>query len=325
MYNTKNLDELLDSLGWIALHKRMLPRGLRGWVNALGLFVQERKAGRWTRLQAGGSLRSYLDAWQEDEGEWQIKKFDKATWERRFAHVVQPTVEIADFLSERATYFGDLDNEGAAVLNGVLQRYKSTGQWPGLPRVSEDVKLTWAEEEVKLRGQEEREKRLRQISDLEKRVRADPFDRHAWGSLHLLYYHEERFKDLENALKKSLQTDASELGFQYSINYKALGKTYLAALANSIRGEGIPIWGYTPSNVRAEELGYSIEELRALAQQNLFKANEMDKQAGFGEEDLREIDLALRCATDISPQAFEAFDKYKEQQRQQEEERWKDL
>ena len=43
----KNLDELVDSLGLIALFKSMLPLHLRGWVNALGLYVREREAGRW--------------------------------------------------------------------------------------------------------------------------------------------------------------------------------------------------------------------------------------------------------------------------------------
>ena len=87
----KNLDELLSTLALIALYKSWLPFNLRGWVNALGLHVQERKAGRWTRLQAGGSLRSYIDVWREGDGDWQVKKFDRETWERRFAHVVEPT------------------------------------------------------------------------------------------------------------------------------------------------------------------------------------------------------------------------------------------
>lgn len=315
----KGLDELLNTLGFIALYKSMLSFSLRGWVNSLGLYVQERKAGRWTRLQAGGQFRSCLDAWREELGEWEVKKFDKAAWERRFAHLVQPTLEIADFLSERATYFGDLDRQGAAVLDGVLQRYKSTSQWTGLPRVSEDVKLTRREEEAKARAWEEREKRLREISNLEKRVKADPLDRLAWVSLPLLHYQEERYKDMENALRMGLKADASKLGFQYWSTYLQLGKTYLAALSVSMRGKGIPIWGYAPSNVAVEALGYSIEELRGLARENLTKAYEMIRKAGFEEERLKEVELALKAADDPSVEVFEELDRYKEQVRQREE------
>ncbi len=126
--DNKTLDELLNTLGLIALYKSILPFPLRGWVSALGLHVQERKAGRSTRLQAGGSFRSYLDAWQENQGAWQVKKFDEATWELRFAHVVQPTIEIAEFLIERVANFGDLDAEGADALNAALHHYKTTGE-----------------------------------------------------------------------------------------------------------------------------------------------------------------------------------------------------
>lgn len=62
-----DFDELLETLGWIVLDKSLLPFSLRGWVNALGLHVQERHAGGWTRIQAGGSLRSYLDAWRQKD------------------------------------------------------------------------------------------------------------------------------------------------------------------------------------------------------------------------------------------------------------------
>jgi len=40
----KGLDDLLDTLSFIALNKFMLPFNLRGRVNSLGLHVQERKA-----------------------------------------------------------------------------------------------------------------------------------------------------------------------------------------------------------------------------------------------------------------------------------------
>lgn len=314
----KKLDELLNILGLIALYKSTLPFNLRGWVNALGLYVQERKAGRWTRLQAGGSLRSYIDVWREDDGDWQVKKFDKETWERRFVHVVEPTYEIADFLSQRVLWFGDLDVEGAAALNQALQHYKDTGVWLGLPKVPEDVIDRRLQEEARARTQEERQKRLRLISANEKSLKDDPLDWGVLASLPFLYYQEERYKDVENALKMQLKVAATKLGFQYWSSYQELGKTYLAAVSVSVRGKGIPIWGYAPSNVTTEALGYSIEELRALAKENLRKAYEMKREAGFKGEDLKELELALKVADSVSIEACEEFDRYKEQERQEE-------
>ena len=41
----KTLDEALATLRLVAMFKSWLPFNLRGWVNALGLHVQERKVG----------------------------------------------------------------------------------------------------------------------------------------------------------------------------------------------------------------------------------------------------------------------------------------
>ena len=172
-----SVDELLDTLSLIALYKSLLPFRLRGWVSALGLHVQERKAGRLTLLRAGGRFRSFLDAWLENEGAMQVKKFDEATWERRFAHVVQPTIEIAEFLIERVTNFGDLDAEGADALNTALHLYKTTGGSLGLPKVPERVKEERRDQEARRRAQDERKQRLERISQEGHRVRTDPQNR----------------------------------------------------------------------------------------------------------------------------------------------------
>jgi hypothetical protein len=287
-------------------------------VNALGFYVQERKVGRLTRLQAGGRLRSYLDVWQEDDNEWQVKKFDRETWERRFAHIVEPTYEIADFLSKRISYFGDLDSEGAIALNHTLQHYRETGVWLGLPKVPEDFIHKLAKEKAEARIKEEREKRLRRIAENEKSIRKDPLDRDAWSSLPYLYLEEQRYKDTENALKMSLKADSIKLGTQYSVTYMILGKIYLAALSVSIRGKGIPILGYEPSNVTAETLGYSIDELRKLAKENLSKAYEMDKKDG-STVFLKELELALKAADSPSVAVFEELERYQENKRREDE------
>ena len=318
----KSLDELLSTLALIALYKSWLPFKLRGWVNALGLHVQERKAGvpgnyRWTRLQAGGSLRSYIDVWREGDGDWQVKKFDAETWERRFGHLVEPTYEIAEFLSERVHWFGDLDAEGATALNQALQYYKDTGVWLGLPKVPEDVIDRRLLEEYRAREQEEHQNRLRLISVNKKLLKKDPLDRNALISLAELFCKEQKYEDMENALKKLLIAEESK-GYMTCLQ---LGELYLAALSTSIRGKGIPIWGYIlPSNVKPEVLNHTLDQLRTLAMDNLSKAYKLLKKAGFKDTDpwIGEVELALKAASTLTVEAFEEFDRYNEQQREQE-------
>ena len=298
------MHELSSTLALIALYKSWLPSNLRGWVNILGLHVQERKSGRWTRLQAGGSLRSYLDVWREGDGDWQVKKFDAETWERRFAHLVEPTYEIAEFLSLRVGWRGDLDAEGAAVLNQALQRYRDIRVWPGLPKVPEDVIDRRLEEYARAEAKEEHERRVRLISNLEKKVRKDSLDRLAWGDLSDLYLKEQRHKDAENAIKILLELDVKKWGKPNPFTYRQLAEIYLAALSVSVRGKGIRISGYIPSNVNAKALGYSIEELSELAKENLIKADWAFKKEGR--------DLALKAVSTLAVEAFEEFDRYKE-------------
>ncbi len=306
----------LATLSYIAWQKSLLPLQLRGWVNVLGLHVQEREAGRWRRLQAGGKFRSCLDAWCEGEGDWQVKKFDKDTWERRFAHLIEPTLEIADFLNQRRRYLGNLDREGEDALKNAIQHFMDTDTWPGLPRVSEEVIHKWEQDEAKARAQERQDERTGKISAYEKRIKDDPLDMAALGFLQSLYYEEQRYKDLENVLKMSLRADTSNWWF----NNQQLGKTYLAALSVSIRGKGIPIWGWEPSNVAPEALGYTIEELRTQAKENLGKAYEMMKEAGFEGEELKELEIAIKATNTLSTETFEEFDRFKDEEKQREEE-----
>lgn len=324
----KSLDELISTLRLIAMYKSMLPFNLRGWVNALGLHVQERKAGQWTRLQAGGSLRSYIDLWREGDGDWQVKKFDAETWERRFAHVLEPTCEIADFLCQCVDWSGNVDAWGGAVLNQVLQHYKDTGAWLGLPKVPEDVIDRRLLEEYRAREQEEHQNRLRLISVYKKLLKKDPLDRNALISLAELFCKEQKYEDMENALKKLLITEESK-GYMTCLQ---LGELYLAALSTSIRGKGVSIWGYIlPSSVKPEALNHTVDQLRTLTIDNLSRAYELLKKAGFKDKDpwIEEVELALKAASTLSVEAFEEFDISKEQQRKQEarqsEERFREL
>ena len=51
------LEELLDKLAGIGEAKNVLPFNTRGWCNSFGLFVQLRKKGGLSRLEAGDKYR----------------------------------------------------------------------------------------------------------------------------------------------------------------------------------------------------------------------------------------------------------------------------
>ena len=121
-----DIDKLVDALAWISLNKRMLPFGLRRWTTILGLYVQERSAGPLTRLQAGGKFRRYIDIWKEREGTWEVRTFDEETWNRRFAHLVEPTYQISDYVLDHCDSF---DGAEIAALREVAAHFEATGEW----------------------------------------------------------------------------------------------------------------------------------------------------------------------------------------------------
>jgi hypothetical protein len=89
---------LLDLLGWIGTIKLNLPLVTRSWLNELGLYVQLHYAGGEGRLQAGGMHISYFDAWGKEGQaltEWEVRSYDRQTWNKRFAHLVWPTYDLA--------------------------------------------------------------------------------------------------------------------------------------------------------------------------------------------------------------------------------------
>ena len=142
---TESINELSNRLGLIAMIKDLLPRPLRGRVNALGLYVhgtiyEQRQPDQSWRIQAGGMLQTYFEAWAQTKGGWQIKKFDSITWQNRFAHVIEPTYEIAEFIHSRIADVGELDRESADILTETIKNYKATGNWSGLPNVNEATK-----------------------------------------------------------------------------------------------------------------------------------------------------------------------------------------
>ena len=127
--NEKSLDEILECLTWIGLNKSMMPSGLTGWVSQLGLHVQLKDGGK--RVLAGGMWRPYIDAEVSSDDNWNVRKFDEATWEKRFAPILEPTLEISEFLMQCADDQG-LHGESERAYWGTINHYRSTGEWKGL-------------------------------------------------------------------------------------------------------------------------------------------------------------------------------------------------
>jgi len=159
------VNELLPVLHFIGSHKNELPAELQGWVNILGLYVQLRDvqllAASVDGLIAGGKHIGYFAATCDypsdtkgygetflatmfgDFTNWKIKKFDRQVWEKRFAHLVEPTAEIAWYLcvpdkdNPMSTYGSKSDVEKYKIqllprLQNAAKHFHSTGEWVGL-------------------------------------------------------------------------------------------------------------------------------------------------------------------------------------------------
>ena len=296
--------DLLDQLRWIAIYKSWLPFNLRGWVSSLGLHVQDKSSGSWTRLQAGGALRKYIDAWREGKGPWEVTSFNGEVWKRRFAPVVSPTLEIAEFLQERVDYFDGLDPDGAEALTAALNHHKQTGGWTPLPRLSEETKLLLQDAK---QADAEAVRRVATASNMEKledKLRANPSAISALDNLWLGYLSLERYREAESALGRAIELNPG------SYHYKTLGKLYLAALSTSTRGKGLQVSMF-PRVDEPKDLNHDTEVLRDLAELNLQSAYDLDTQGGAAGEALKELELALQCCKEPSEARFAEFDRFK--------------
>jgi hypothetical protein len=135
-----DIEDVYSRLYGIGLMKNDLPSQLRGWVPAVGLYVQLRRAGGWRRLAAGGKFRSCFDALCRDYvcwdfPDWEVRKFDKKRWERDFAHLVYPTTELTLFLDgmtgNNHPGFQSSDQNEAKFM-AIVTHFKKTGEWLGL-------------------------------------------------------------------------------------------------------------------------------------------------------------------------------------------------
>ncbi len=159
------VNELFPVLYDIGSYRDMLPIELRGWTDALGLNVR-----LWLEypgtdclesLAAGGRYRKYFYATcyydlsneknmekmtasaSGDFSHWEIQRFDKETWVKRFAHLVKPTREIVWYLSipnkeDLMKTYGskrDIENfktESLPRLQNAVRHFNLTGEWCGL-------------------------------------------------------------------------------------------------------------------------------------------------------------------------------------------------
>ena len=155
------VEELLPALYEIGTNKNRLPTELRGWVNVLGLYVQLRYKDLLTSsiesLVAGGKYIGYFSATSDyppdsdgyaktmiapafgDFSNWKIKKFNQLVWEKRFAHLVEPTYEVGRylFIPDMENRFRIYDVEEYKTLwlpklVNAVNHFKSTGKWVGL-------------------------------------------------------------------------------------------------------------------------------------------------------------------------------------------------
>ncbi len=151
-----SIEKLFPLLESIALNKNSLPLELRGWVNILGLYVQSGLVGTEEHLSAGGKYKKYFHAFCKytldsesdadkmvstmmgDFSRWEVKKFDRTTWEERFAHLVEPTFEIVWYVavstSEDAIWKEgeSFTEQSIPKLMNVVNHFKSTREWLGL-------------------------------------------------------------------------------------------------------------------------------------------------------------------------------------------------
>lgn len=155
------VEELLPALYDIGTNKNRLPMEVRGWVNVLDLYVQLRYTDLLTSsiesLVAGGKYIGYFSATCDyppdnkeyaktmiapafgDFSNWKIRKFDQQVWERRFAHLVEPTYEIARYLwvPDIENPFRTYDIEEYKIqwlpkLVNAVDHFKASGEWVGL-------------------------------------------------------------------------------------------------------------------------------------------------------------------------------------------------
>ena len=116
---------IIDTLYGIASLKGVLPFGLRGWCNELGLFVQMHRTRGTTSLKAGGKFIAKVHAWLDAPGSdtypsWQVKKYKPGDWES----LVDPTYKLTCWVWQQH----DLGNPYmVSQLEAAIEEFRRTG------------------------------------------------------------------------------------------------------------------------------------------------------------------------------------------------------
>ncbi len=312
--NEKSLEEILESLAWIGLNKRLMSLGMAGWVNCLGLHVQLKEDGQ--RVLAGGMWRSYIDAVTSPDGEWQVRKFDKATWAKRFARILEPTLQISVFLMECADERG-LHGESERVYWETIRHYRSTGEWLGLTATQEmrAASMSRREHERLQKWAAAHERVSSLIPELESQAAENSSARIQPGGtqsrLHELYvellnlgvtstlspskagnsldwvlrdlYEKfrslsmtlRRHKDYEEATRRLIDAPWADASGESEPHQRfLLGMFYAAALSNQLGRVGT-LWPLpAQSDLTPKCLGYGIEQVQDLSLMNLGQSRE---------------------------------------------------
>lgn len=151
-------ETLIETLKWVGQVKNRMPFQLRWWLNELGLFVQLRDLTPERHLMAGGKFRKYfhavgsIDPITAEIKSWDVRRFERQTWDSRFAQLVWPTFEVTGYIGRvfgdqpihssggPAVRLSELDTEPleefvqqvSLHIKEVIESFRATGTWQGL-------------------------------------------------------------------------------------------------------------------------------------------------------------------------------------------------
>jgi len=135
---TVDAKQLVVLLHWVGSVKNLLPFNRRGNLSVMGIHVQlSFKRDHWN-LKAGGTFRTYFEADSPPTSEmtpgnlhpevtsWNVTKYDTSTWQKRFAKVVWPMVDLTTVL----TVAIEIQSEnGFQMIDQAISAYEQTGHW----------------------------------------------------------------------------------------------------------------------------------------------------------------------------------------------------
>lgn len=251
-------EELIGKVRFIADTKENLPFSYRGLLNVEGVYYQVRSSlGGRLFYMAGGKFIPKLTFTVEPDGSVTVQKYKPGEWETS----VDVAEEMAWKLFEATTPPED----------ELLRRAKEL-----------------EEQERKRKEKLHHQIQVEAISRYENLVKKGTPSAHSCWEAAKCYEELGSFKDEETAIKKACELEPDR--GQY---YEDLGRIYLAALSNTLRGKSISAIWTNPSNVTVESLRLTTEQVCSLAEENLDKAYRLAKENNASEFFLQKLREAL--------------------------------